>query len=271
MDLSINLTIHNKENIIKDVLHRIQKHTTGAYELIIVLDGCTDGTEEIVNDFLYEYPKQECSIIYAENVFETKANNMAAKASHGKHIIIVQDDVLINEDGWNLRLLKPFKEFGDVFAVTGNTAHNWAVNPDSVDVKTDINHNDRWSDILTHIHHANQSNMPRDIFAVRDCVNRAPLAIDHVDLEKMHYFDEEFAPQDMDDHDLCYRMHKKLGKQVGSYWIDWFSKPEYGGTRDGNGQAKPWLLEAQNKNTRIVYNRHKDYISTQTIQNRILK
>ena len=30
--------------------------------------------------------------------------------------------------------------------------------------------------------------------------------IDMSDLKKLNYFDEEFAPQDMDDHDLMFRI-----------------------------------------------------------------
>jgi hypothetical protein len=40
--------------------------------------------------------------------------------------------------------------------------------------------------------------------------------------------DEEFAPLDMDDHDLMYRMHKELGKVCGCYWIDFESRDEWG-------------------------------------------
>ena len=38
-------------------------------------------------------------------------------------------------------------------------------------------------------------------------------------LKELNYFDEEFSPQDMDDHDLMFRMRKKLGKVCGCYWI----------------------------------------------------
>lgn len=271
MDLSINLTIHNKGYLLPTTLSKIKELTIGIYEIVFVLDGCTDNSEYLVETFCKENTKIKTTVLFADNIFETKSNNLAAKASGGNHIIILQDDVILNEMGWNTRILKPFREYNDVFAVTSNTAHNWEINPNSEDIKTDIINDTKWCDILNHVHHANQMNIPRDIFAIRDCVNRAPLAIKHEDLVIMNYFDESFAPLDMDDHDLCYRMHKTLGKQVGCYWIDWYSKPQYGGTRDDNGNTKPWALAANNKNVRIVFERHKDYISTQKIQNRILK
>ena len=205
-------------------------------------------------------------MLYSDNVFETRANNMAARRSTGDYIIIIQDDVLINEPFWNERLLKPF-ELSNVFAVTGNMAHNWEINPESKHINEDFNRNDCWCDILNHIHHANRNTIARDVFAVRDCVNRAPLAISRRDLETMNYFDIAFAPQDMDDHDLCFRMHKKLNKKVGCYWIDYICKPEWGGTRGPDLQPKSWLFEAQHKNTRIVLQRHKDIINTHIQEN----
>ena len=41
---------------------------------------------------------------------------------HKVSIIIVQDDQLIKEKGWNTRMRKPFEAFDDVFAVTARTS-----------------------------------------------------------------------------------------------------------------------------------------------------
>ena len=94
--------------------------------------------------------------------------------------------------------------------------------------------------------------------------------IDHEDLKKLNYLDEEFAPQDMDDHDLCYRAYKELNKVVGAYWIDYQSDSSWGGTRV-SGQPASWLLKAHHKNTKLFYERYKDLINTRRlIDNRIL-
>ena len=39
---SINLTVFNKGFLIDRVLESIKKNTTGDYEIIVTLDGCTD-------------------------------------------------------------------------------------------------------------------------------------------------------------------------------------------------------------------------------------
>ena len=45
---SIILTVHNKGWLIGDVIERIKETTVGEYELIVVVDGCSDDSEEVV-------------------------------------------------------------------------------------------------------------------------------------------------------------------------------------------------------------------------------
>ena len=268
---SIILTVHNKEWLIGQVVEGIVLNTTEPYELMVIIDGCTDNSEEVVRETLSGTPVR-VKYFHAPNVFETKANNIGLKAARGDKVIIVQDDMVIKEKGWNKRLEKPFRAFDDVFAVTSRTAHNWTINPNSqhLGMEEDLDYN--WCDILEHCDHAGrQQVLDRDTFAVRCSVNRGPLMIDREDLEKLGYLDEAFAPQDMDDHDLCYRAYKELGKVVGAYWIDYQSDDAWGGTRAEFGRPAPWLLKAHHKNTKIMYDRHKDLINTRrVIENRYL-
>ena len=112
--------------------------------------------------------------------------------------------------------------------------------------------------------------MPRNVFAVRGTVNRGPLMINLEDLKELNYFDEAFSPQDMDEHDLMFRMRKKLGKVCGCYWIDFVSDPSWGGTRK-SGQTAPWLYKAQHKNCKIFYERNADVLEEyRIIENREL-
>jgi hypothetical protein len=169
--------------------------------------------------------------------------------------------MVIKEKGWNQRMQKPFDAFKDVFAVTAKTAHNWTFNRDSrhLGMKQDLD--DCWCDICRVSDPADQSNTPRDIFAVRASVNRGPLMIATHDLRRMNYFDEIYAPLDMDEHDLMYRMRKELKKVCGCYWVDIESRVEWGGTRI-NGVTAPFMHRANHKNMKIFYERHKKIIAT---------
>jgi len=265
---SINLTIFNKENMLWNVLERIDRYTTGDYELVCVLDSCTDRSAQILYSFKNQRTHIPIRVFEDHELYETKANNLAATQSTGDYIIIVQDDMLINEPDWNVRLIKPMQAFDDVFAVTARTTHNWIVNDKSKHIS--IHPPDgSWSDILIHTDHAHKGNTPRNQFAIRECVNRGPLAIRHDVFEELGYFDEQFSPQDMDDHDLCYRARDK-GFVCGCYWIDFISDDAWGSTRE-NGAPRQWLLDSNWKNSKIVLERHRQRLEgPKLIEQRIL-
>ncbi len=268
MKSTIILTVHNKAEILRDhVLPALAKHTNWAYsDLIVVLDGCTDNSEEVVLSWVKKQSFYRFQLIHTPDVFETKANNAGIRKADGDYVIILQDDCVVDEKNWNVRILEPFAAWHDVFAVSGNCAHNWQINPlPKLWPST-------WSDLLDHCHHANKDTITdRQIFAVRDSVNRGPLAIHRKRLVEMGLFDEQaIFKQDMDDHDLMYRVKKYADWVCGFYHIKTISEAVWGGTRDENGQTKPWLLECQHKNMQLVHDRHKDIIHTHTIENRII-
>jgi glycosyltransferase involved in cell wall biosynthesis len=254
---SIILTVHNKDFLLETVLSSIKKYTFGNYELIVILDGCNDNSEKITISFSKEFDKK-IKILYADNIFETKANNLGLKQAEGNRVIIVQDDMVINEQDWNMRMEKPFI-FSDVFAVTARTAHDWRYNPNSKHIHLKEALNDCWCDILVHTNHADKSSIDRSIFAIRSSVNRGPLMIDHNLLAKLNYLDENYSPQELDDHDLCYRAFEQYGKVAGCYWIDYITDYSWGGTRK-TGSIGSWLYEANHKNMRMMYNRHRELI-----------
>ena len=75
---SIVLTVHNKEWLIDKVIEGIILNTTEPYELIVVIDGCTDNSEKVIWDTLSGNPVDR-KFIYAPDVFETTANNLGMK------------------------------------------------------------------------------------------------------------------------------------------------------------------------------------------------
>jgi glycosyltransferase involved in cell wall biosynthesis len=256
---SIILTIHNKDFLLNNVLNAIKINTVGTYEINAVLDGCSDKSEEILDSFISNNKNLKIKKFITPDIFETKANNVGLINSSGDYCIIVQDDMIINEYDWNNRLAKPIVNFSDVFAVSSQCSHNWIYNQNSQHqyMKEDLDN--CWCDILIHTDHAERKKFSRDIFAIRDSANRGPLLLRHDILEKLKYLDESFSPQDMDDHDLCYRAFKQYGMLAGCYWTDIICDPSWGGTRV-NGQTAKWQLKANHKNVKIVWERHKDLI-----------
>jgi len=259
MKHSIILTVHNKDWLLEQVLAGIINNTSGIYELILVLDGCSDNSQQVAERYLNSVNKEH-KMLFTPDVFETKANNAGLRTATGDYCIIVQDDCVITDPEWNLRMQKPFAAFSDVHAVSGNCAHNYQINPNSRDVSLDYDPEDHWQDIIIDCDHAMNHNTARDKFYIRNTANRGPLMFDHQILEKLNYLDESFAPQDMDDHEFNHRAYQQLGKVCGFYGISFRSDNNWGGTRI-NGGTPAWLHKSNQKNTKIIYNRYKDIIN----------
>ena len=94
---SIILTVHNKGWLIDKVIQGIKDNTVGEYELMVVVDGCTDNSEEVVRNNVQDL--KNYTVLFAPNVFETKANNIGLREAVGDKVIIVQDDMIIKEFG----------------------------------------------------------------------------------------------------------------------------------------------------------------------------
>ena len=272
---SVIVTIHNGarripsgEILLEKVLDGIINNTVGEYEVLCMLDGCTDDSDKVVDKYL---DKANVRPIVLPDVFELKTNNAAFKESKGEYVIVVQDDQVVSEHGWNQRMQKPFDEFDDVFAVTARCAHNWVINANSYHLNNPNAPVNGWCDIFEHVDHASPDHgLSRDVFAVRSSCNRGPLMINLEDLERVGYLDESFAPCDMDDHDLMYRAYIELGKVCGAYRIDMESNVSWSGARVG-GDLPMWAYESQHKNSRIFYQRYAHILdSRRVIDNRIL-
>lgn len=237
--ISIVLTVHNQEAIIQKVLNGIWRNSSPLVkEIIIVLDGCTDQSEGLVMEYLLNHPGPATRILYADDVYETKANNIGLKMAGEPYVMIIQDDIVIEEMSYDTRLMVPM--YGEVFAVSGRDAHDNIIT----------------NGLLYHINQAGADfNTPRDIFAIRDSCNRGPLLLRNDVLESLGYLDETYAPLFLDDHDLCHRAYREGGWLAGAYWVKFRSDRAWGGTRKGK---VAFFDEAWNKNAQIFIERHRE-------------
>lgn len=241
--ISVVLPIHNQQDIIQMVLNGIWNNSSSLVsQVVIVLDGCTDRTEEIVLKYLAINDGLIPTIVaYAPNVFEVKANNIGFKLANQPYVVNVQDDIVIQELGWDVRMLKPFLVYNDVFAVTARTACNNYI---------DSNGNMQWSDMVGH-----DQSSPRDIFYVRQIVNRGPLMFRAWMLEELGYLDETYAPLGLDDSDICMRAYRYTQWVVGSYPIKYRSDMEWGTTRKTSQHIQS---SAFVRNSKILMYTHHD-------------
>lgn len=236
--ISIVLTIHNKEKLIELVLNSIINNiSTITDEIVLVFDGCTDSSEEKCNKIIEKNKNILFTKIYTDDVYELRANNSGIKAAKNNFCLLIQDDMEIKEKDFDLRMKEPFDKFDDVFSVTSRDAHNFFFN----------GYNMNYKDF------ANCDNIPRNIFAVRDVINRGPILLKKEDMKKLNYLDEEFCPNAFDDFDLCLRAKLLLNKVSGCYWVEVYSPSEWGTGRQKNLDLHSW---AHSKNSKILFQRY---------------
>jgi len=184
------------------------------------------------------YQRMQWQVLWTNNVWEVRACNKGLKACHEEYCVSIQDDMIVDYLNWDKRLIIPFQMWYDVFAVTSLCA---------VNLGSDGYHL-AWYDAV------NDHNSPRNKFVIRDVVNRGPLMFRKSMLEELGYLDEAFAPQGMDDMDICLRAWQH-GWVSGVYPMPAFFDPADGTTRkDPNSQQvtqAAWI-----KNEKILLERH---------------
>lgn len=91
---SIVIPVYNVEKFIKRTLDSIKNQTFKDYEVIVVNDGSTDKSMDIVK-------KYDVKIINSEHVEVSEARNIGAKQAKGEYLVFLDSD-----DWWDKDLLK---------------------------------------------------------------------------------------------------------------------------------------------------------------------
>jgi len=260
--IDIVISVHNQEKLIQRVLVGIFNSTTTPFNLILVFDGCTDKSLEVSHQFIKNNKSgflKNVVITTTNNIYETKANNIGFRLSKEDYLITVQDDVVIEEKGWERRLTYPLRAFGDIFAVTSRVALNMKYSNIGTSTQyTDYAGREFWS-------------LPRNTFAIRNALNRGPIAFRTDTLKQLGYLDEIFAPGQFDEADLVLRAQEKYQMKCGAFSIDYRSDLHWGKTRTGLPNV---ITSSANtiKNTKLLRERH-PRISTDMggiLENRII-
>ena len=243
--ITIVMPIHNQQDIIGRVLEGIiQNASSNVKEICLILDGCTDGTEHEVDKKLAALFDRgmKIKIFYAPNVYEVISCNIGFKNSECAYSLNIQDDMIMTEKDFDIRMLKPFDVVSDLIGVTARNAQDEHI----------VNGKIEYFNVA-----GRDVNSARDHLYIRDVIVRAPILWDNRKLAEMNYLDQDFAPLDSDDKDLCWRSYKTKGYLVGAYTVDYISELAWGGTRKNAQSYNVWLQSAE-KNLQLLMERHAD-------------
>ncbi len=267
MKNTIILTIHNKEKTIVRILNELIKNTSKITErIIIILDGCTDNTYEKINDFVkIKNLSIKIDIIFTNDIWETKANNVGLKEVQTQYATIVQDDMLIKQKNWDKLLIEKLAN-NNVFSISGRAAYNYKLKNNKLTIENIIGREYPFSNKnffgkiigkLFAIFKPYWFFKYFSLFSVREINNRGPLVLKINLVRELGFFDEKFAPFELDDVDLCLRAFKKYGLHSSCLPIYY---EEINGSKKNNLNSSRMSEKSIAKNSALLISKHRDLL-----------
>jgi len=233
-EFSIVVPVYNQENIIVKNLQSIIDYTVGTFELIIIIDSCSDNTEKLIMEWIKKNNNIQTRI--AKSIiplFETSADNVGFRMSRGEYCLEIQAEMEMTEKGFN-NILKRGFQYNNVIGVSGRCCHTF--NEDKII--------GRGGGDITKPY---DRSLKQDIFYVNETVNRGPLLLDRKKLMEMDYLDEENFYQENSDHDLFARAWVQKGWICGYIPIDFNSPLESGSTRKPRDPINNYYLQEKRR------------------------
>lgn len=223
---SIVMPIHNQESIIRKVLDSVVAMTVGHYEIILILDGCTDSTPTQVHSWIQDQ-KESIDIHLIENTqgrFETACDNQGFRMANGRYIVEIQADMVLLTFGYNIILASSLEQYPDMIAVSGRCCHG-------LNSSTQAMVAGKIGELCNKPHALLQDFQHHNKVFLSHTVNRGPLVLRKSMLQELDYLDEEHYTLGNDEHDLFARAWVQKKWRCGFVPIEVYSPIEWGSTR----------------------------------------
>lgn len=237
---SLVMPIHNQEAIIRKVLDSVVEMTVGNYELILILDGCTDSTPEKVRTWIRDQTIDVHVIENTQGLFETSCDNQGFRMAKGTYIVEIQADMVLLTFGYNLILASPLEQYPDMIAVSGRCCHG-------LNSSTQAMVAGKIGEMANKPHLLLQDFQYYNKVLLSHTVNRGPLVLRKSMLEDLGYLDEEHYVLGNDEHDLFTRAWAQKQWRCGFVPIEVYSPLEWGSTRKTRPPHVQAYLEEREK------------------------
>ncbi len=133
IELSIIIPVFNQEKILENVISGVINNIESNYELIIIDDGSEDNSLEVLKKILLEIDlnirKNLLNIVLYHNFisqFETRCDDFGIQISRGQYCLEIQSDMIIDDKGFDVRLINAATKFSNIFAISGRGIENIA-------------------------------------------------------------------------------------------------------------------------------------------------
>lgn len=262
--VAVVVPVHNQSAVIVGHLESILRNLELTAELIIILDGCRDGTPDVVHAWAAGFtPRANLSrlvLLQSEvSLYETISDNLGVACSTAPAFIEVQADMEIEEFGFDRRLVAALRSDDSLLAVSGRGGH------DEDELGLEPKSRPRWVSYLREqvrrlfnkLHFArgryepsviehwlsNQigrcgtlTDLPvgdrnRDTLYYMPTVMRGPLVVDRRKFDVLGGFDAQHFFLANDDHDLMARAWTLQGWRCAYLSVAYASPRELGSTR----------------------------------------
>jgi glycosyltransferase involved in cell wall biosynthesis len=252
--------IFNKEDILPQTLEGIENCSSKTSTIILIVDGCTDNSEQIVDDFIAKGSREAIKILMP-NVHMLKSVNAGLKLVREGFSIIMQDDIIlqdINMEDKIFNLYNTIKNLGVISFRYGSEIKKTSLLDTFIYSKSFIPMIEEYDFVKSPDDYAPLPVACYDTFYPKMNVINGPNCIPFTLLEKLKGFDENLAPYGFDDPEFCIRA-LKLNYINGLFPIKYKSDEEWGGTR----RSKSFRLEAKKihlRNRRYIWKKHSEFL-----------
>ncbi len=250
------VTIHNRQDLIERVLTAILISAGENSHIYLVLDGCTDRTESIVDSMLTDWVGLPVSKLYAPDVHEIRSLNIALRfvpqTGEGYNVLI-QDDIILRDRQFEKKVPAIYRHFnGNIGVLSFRHGANLGLD----EIKAEILE----TDLIESVYGQGMVETPLapGYAAIRMVCMRSPQCISFDTIRKVGLLDEKFAPYTYDDYDYGLRC-MKAGLQNVVYALKVSSRVEWGGMRRS---PQPGVAAIMKRNRQYVYKDHADFIRT---------
>lgn len=117
--VSIVVPMYNEEKTVGKCIESLlnQSYPSNKYEIIVVSDGCTDGSESVVKSLCESEKSVSVKLLRQENQGAGSARNFGVKASRGEAVLFIDADC-VADYRWIEEMTKPLLKY-DVAGVQG--------------------------------------------------------------------------------------------------------------------------------------------------------
>ncbi|MBU3607779.1 glycosyltransferase family 2 protein [Polynucleobacter nymphae] len=251
------ITIHNKEDLIIEVISSVLMCCRGDSRVYAVLDGCTDQTEALIDSYMEKFRGLPITKVYESDVHELLSINAGLKAASHEGYgfnIVLQDDVVLADFNLEEKIQRLYEESQ---IKLGYLSLRLGANLESNILETET-----YIPLCDYVENAYGHGLPEatvllpDCFVSRDIPIKSPVCIPFELIRNVGFLESRLAPYAHDDTDYAIRC-MAAGYTNGVFALRFYSDPKWGGTRIN---PHPHIANIQKRNIDLIRLWHADAI-----------